>query len=125
MSYNVDSARIISGSLTISRIGREWLERDEFPRSPKEDSVLPESYPRCGEEDNDGYAPITNMWWSGEASGKAVECGAFEKFLSFTKGTADIILTWEGGDSFSGYRVVDGQVTEHLVEMVLGEQVAR
>ena len=123
MSYNIDNAAILTGQLWLSRDGREWLDREELPSTPFEDTLLPESTPRCGPECDDGYALITNFWWSGEGSGNAVECGAFRKLLSFTKGSADILLTWEGGDSFSGYRVVDGVVTRHMVEMTLGEEI--
>jgi hypothetical protein len=32
-------------------------------------------------------------------------------------------MCWEGGDSHSGLRVVDGKVTEHEVEFKLGAEV--
>jgi len=123
VSYNVDNAAILTGQLWLSREGREWLDRRSLVREPKEDSALPERRPRYGDIQRDDLARITHFTWGGENSGNAVECGAFRKLLSFTKGTADILLTWEGGDSFSGYRVVDGVVTRHMVEMTLGEEI--
>ncbi len=123
MSYNVDRTKILTGELWLSREGRAWLERRSLPKEPKEDSELPEKRPRYGDIQRDDLARITHFAWGGENSGNAVECGAFRKMLSFTRGSADILLTWEGGDSFSGYRVADGVVTRHMVEMKLEEEI--
>lgn len=34
----------------------------------------------------------------------------------------DLVICWEGGDSYTGLRVVDGKVTRHKVVMGLGEE---
>lgn len=133
MSYNVDSARVLKGQLWISREGREWVDGDVEGDT---EATLPENTPEwecpqgnyTAEEQalvERGYAKIPNgkFWWSGSWSGNAVHEGTWKKFLSFTLGSADILLTWEGGDCFSGYRVVDGVTTEHEVVMVLGDPI--
>ena len=46
--------------------------------------------------------------------------------LSFTRGSADLLLVWEGARAmrpFTGLRVVDGVVTMHQVVMSLGAEV--
>ncbi len=43
--------------------------------------------------------------------------------LSHTTGSADLLLTWEGGDSHTGIRVVNGKVTKHEVVFALGDEV--
>lgn len=46
--------------------------------------------------------------------------------LSFTRGSADLLLVWDGGkamEPFVGLRVVDGEVTKREVVMSLGEEV--
>ena len=132
MSYNVDSASVLEGQLWISREGQEWLSGDTCEDSLPE--VTPEwesPQPNYTAEEQAlverGYAKIPNckLWWHGGGSGNAVHEGTWEKFLRYTVGSADILLTWEGGDSFSGYRVVDGVVTEHEVVMALGEPIEK
>lgn len=58
-----------------------------------------------------GELLIAKMWWSGEGSGSGLTVLQNE-ILPLTLGHADILLTWEEGDSFSGLRVEDGKVTE-------------
>jgi hypothetical protein len=64
--------------------------------------------------------------WGGAGSGWATQSthgkSTLEKILAKTKGDADIVLTWEGGDSHSGVRVRDGKITWHEVVMALGEE---
>lgn len=120
MSYNVTGVWVLGGALEISQEGREWLERKTLNGDTPADSCLPENAPRWGTPREDGWVPITNMWWSGDGSGESVACGAWVKFLGFTRGKADIVLVWEGGESMTGYRVENGKVTEHDVVLTLG-----
>lgn len=110
MSYNVDHVECLSGELTITEEGRAWLARAEEGEGPE---WTPEILPHIGDDDT------VIMYWSGEGSGNAVEQGSLEEFFSFTRGTAEFLFFWEGGESVSGYRVVDGAMTEHEVEMKL------
>lgn len=120
MSYNVDHVAVLSGELEVSPEGRAWLVREDRAMVGP-DAWLPESVPDLCEPASDGWAKIRHFWWSGESSGNAVYYGAFEKFIGFTRGSADIVLVWEGGDSMTGYRVSDGEMVEHNVVMTLGE----
>ena len=64
---------------------------------------------------------ITKPLWVGTGSGSTVE--NFYKALAETHGSADLLLTWAEGDSYTGLRVVDGKVTEHEVVFTLGAEV--
>jgi len=64
---------------------------------------------------------ITKPFWIGSFSGSSVS--SFYKALAETEGAADLLLTWEGGESHTGLRVVDGTVTEHEVVFTLGAEV--
>lgn len=55
--------------------------------------------------------------WHGSCSRRGEESLAV--FLTATTGHADIILCWEGGDSYSGLRVRDGIVSFHGVRLEL------
>lgn len=58
--------------------------------------------------------------WQGEGSGHTFDM--LLAALKFFRGSADLVLCWEGGDSFSGLRVKDGRVTQHEVIMTLGAE---
>lgn len=63
---------------------------------------------------------ITRVDWCGEGANRVEDLRAA---LSHTQGLADLLIIWEGGDSISGLRVNDGEVTEHVVDIKLGEPV--
>ena len=50
--------------------------------------------------------------------------GAFDhnEFAADTTGDASYLLTWAGGDSLTGLRIVDGKAYEHDLVSVLGER---
>lgn len=104
MPYNVSSSNYLSGKLIISEQnvieGRKWdlpggnlLELDNL-------KII---------EPTDMFT-ILELWWYGEGSGTYLD--TLEAILKHTKGEADILLCFEGGDSYKGYRVKDGKVTE-------------
>ena len=62
---------------------------------------------------------ISSPYWYGEGSGTLWDT-LITKVLPKTRGTADLIYCWEGGDSYTGIRVQDGKVTEHEVVQSLG-----
>jgi hypothetical protein len=63
--------------------------------------------------------------WCGDGSGYNTYLVLRDKVLPAFRGSADLIITYERGDSFSGLRVVDGQVTEHDVVRTLGAERER
>lgn len=112
MSTNIDHVEVLSGELTISEEGKAWLD------AAKDGAV--DWFPECGPEiGEDGKVA---MGWSGTSSGNAIYYDVLEKFFSFTKGTAECVFHWRGIGR-EGYRVVDGVMTRHDVEMKLGKEV--
>ena len=59
------------------------------------------------------------MVWRG--SGSSYDT-LIETVLPAFEGEADLVLTWEDGDSFTGLRLRDRVVTKHKVVMTLGEE---
>ncbi len=121
MGYNIDTTEIIEGSLSI-RVG-------DFRRLAKE---LEDQLPECSFL-NEGKAPEANManeklyplkilWWNGGNSES--EKLFADKVAPFLVGEADVLLTWEGGDCHSGWRIKDGKVTQCSVKMALVPEVA-
>lgn len=124
MSHNVDSIEILSQDNF--RLPVEFIEAlrreigDDFPES----HLLYEgtdARQNTHFEDRDSYRYFRFIWWSGDGSGHT-----WEKFTNIVlpkfKGSADLLVCWEGGDSYSGLRVHDGKVAHHRVVMTLGEE---
>lgn len=112
MSYNIDSAKYISGSLSIN--GRDAIFlRDAHKREMPESNFLDE----IKVVDPDALYPIQYPWWQGEGSGRSREL--FKHVLTKTQGEAEILIVWEGGDCVSGLHVRNGTVTEKAVRFVL------
>ncbi len=111
MSYNIDSITIIAqNEFTISESNFANISEDECPESWEFETSAD-----LIEHTKGGSFP-----WHGEWSGRSFD--KLKEVLSLFTGSADMVLIWEGGDSTSGLRVVDGQVTEHKVLFTLGEQ---
>ena len=119
MSYNIDSVEILSSSNF--RVHRNKAKRAAAKAAKQE--WAPECSPfedlTFGE---DGYAALARFWFYGEGSGAAWSEGVFDIYAKATEGEADLLVTWEGGDSFSGVRIHDGKMTRHKVVMTLGEE---
>lgn len=109
MAYNVDSSRYLNGELYIQGTTAIRL-RDEL------DHDLAECNPLEDMEATEEWVPMPCSWY-GSWSGKGYE--AFLTILKHTRGSADILLTWEGGDSLEGIRVVDGVLIPVELRMVL------
>lgn len=120
MSYNINSTEILSGSLSMkaSKVLAWRARRRDLPElCPLDD--LPGNGALL--QDLNADIPLQKFWWSGEFSGHAYDLLA--EFVADVQGEADILFTWEGGDSFSGIRIKDGKFTEHKVVMALGDPV--
>jgi hypothetical protein len=145
MGYSISSTDTLSSSLTISRTAwMKWKERDlpecnpldnlkanDFGAAPtcknghEQDGGKP-FCAECGEVINDpgdARAPIKRFSWSSVASDSYLRDGTLAEFAADLEGEADILLTWESGDSFSGIRIKDGKASEHEVDMVLGKKI--
>jgi hypothetical protein len=120
MSYNIDSTEYLSGVLSIS-LG-DWRRlADDLSGELPELTFLNEQDISHGEDHV--VVPIEKFWWSGAGSGRSVDLFV-EHVAPHLIGEADILLTWEGGDSFSGWRIRDGKVTAHEVVHALGKEIA-
>jgi hypothetical protein len=109
MSYNIDSIEVIYSQ--------------GFSIGPRYEE-LAEKYAGEAPETNvfyDDWNINRGFWWSGEGSGSSYD--VMLDVLSSFNGEADLVLTWEGGDSFEGLRLRDHKVTKHKVVMTLGEEV--
>ena len=104
MSYNIDTIEVVSGALTLTEEAREAALAAIADRP--EGNFL-------------DYATLPRVRWCGDWSGHTLP--ELKRALTYTRGTADLALIWEGGDSVSGIRVVEGAVTEHKASVVLGD----
>lgn len=113
MSYNIDSIETLSSTLRISQKNAKRAKRIYMPEgNPIEGLVFGE----------DGYAKIERFEWCGECSGNAYHDGRLERLVKLLEGDADLILTWEGGDSHTGLRIRSGKMTECDVIMTLAPE---
>ncbi len=120
MSYNIDHSEYIgNGTLRISREDRDKLIEELGDEGLPEGNFLtyPECLIRCEDSSEDEFE-IIMPWWYGSWSGNSFET-LETKILTKTRGTADLIFIWEGGDSITGLRVTDGKVEDMTVKYVL------
>ena len=119
MSYNITGIKYIGPGkllMTATDLGRAMIElRGKTPS-------------RCFIEDTNSLSPISpdvlqieKVEWCGEGANNTEDLFAA---LSHTQGMADLLLIWEGGDSMTGLRINDGEVTAHNVDIRLGDEAA-
>jgi len=118
MSYNVDTAEIIRGELRMRMESyRAWLVRD---------NELPEMHPFHFEEsvlvehlDEGRKFVFEDFWWGGVGSG-ARYYEILPLIAADLEGDADVLFTWEGGDSHTVVRFKDGKAVEHEAVFAAG-----
>jgi hypothetical protein len=113
MSYNIDSIHIVKGGLRCDRGTFEGLKA-EF-----EDN-LPECCFLHGEFEGDvlEFTEGSTFEFCGSGSGRQEK--VLSDILRSLEGSADLVLVWEGGDSFTGLRkTLFGTVEEMEVRFVL------
>jgi hypothetical protein len=117
MAYNISRIRILSSAalgITDEALGA-------LTRRLSEEQWVPETFRGRGDFASafkHGLFP-----WSGECSGNGFEL-LRDVVLPAFDGSADLVVCWVGGESFTGLRLRDHRVTAHKVEMGLGEIVA-
>jgi hypothetical protein len=125
MSYNITAIDILkSEGLAIPRT--LWralaLPTNGTTVDAPENSFLNPSWPQSADvEDVRGILFVKRLPWCGECSGMYWEL--FKELLAQFLGSADLVVTWEGGDSRTGVRLLNGKVTFHLVKLALGDEV--
>jgi len=129
MSYNIDSVTLISSArpLTMTREAVEkWRSRQDGDVPETFENTMSAAWAIAVLADRpiDEAVDITKTFtWSGEWSGPTYNDGTLAEFAADTAGDASYLLTWEGGDSLTGLRIVDGKAYVHKLVTVLGEQV--
>ncbi len=118
MSYNIDSAdvRVLDAWMTAKDVAAALRELDLPEVHFLED--LEEPAQRALEKGKPGTRiQLRGFDWGGEGSGSTFE-DTFQKQLATSiRGTLEVVLTWEGGDSTSAFRVEDGVYEECDVEV--------
>ena len=115
MSYNIDSVDYVSGKLMIKRRDAQAFVEDNNGNIP-EGNFLDE-LDLSVKLDPEEMLVIEKPWWYGEGSGHDFD--TFKEALALTKGKAQLLLVWEGGDSQTGLLVKDGVVMEKKVKTTL------
>lgn len=110
MGYRTSSIEIVAGELRIARATLARFEKKTLIAFSA--NAGPSALVACGLNE----WRITRM-----PSGECGLSGEEEilTLLALTTGAADVVVTWEGGDSFSGYRVKDGEVEACNVSFAL------
>ncbi len=126
MGYRCDNVTYLSGKLTITREnvikGLALFAEDYLP----EVGFLA-SFIWDGRKDVDpttlpgGDLEIETPGFCGEGSRQIFD--VIDELYALTKGSADILFTWEGGEDLTGLRVRDGKVTKHEVVQALGDEL--
>lgn len=122
MSYNIDHIEVIKNdnfrikASALKKLYKDYINDGEhWP-----ESNFAEQYTEHVNNPTvkSGFVYIDHgFWYNGEGSGWAFD--ALKERLKEFKGSAELIVAWEGGDAVSGIRVIDGIVTEHEVKMSL------
>jgi hypothetical protein len=123
MSMNIDTSDILSSEgFAIPRTLWRALALPaggEVVDAP-EDSFLNPNWPQSGDvEDIHGILFVKRFPWRGEGSGYSWDL--LLQLLVHFLGSADLVVTWEGGNGQTGIRVLNGKVTRHKVVLALGE----
>jgi len=143
MGYSIDSTETLSSTLRISKANYlKWKEMDLPEINPIDRLSLkdfggaakcPNGHEQVGakpfcadcgeivEQPAEASAPIEHFSWAGVASSHHYADGTLGQFAADLEGAADVIFTWESGDSFSAVRIKDGKAVEHEVVMALGK----
>lgn len=119
MRHNITDSRYLKGFLTFdkSAVGALINEHDG---ELAEVNFL--QYERtCHEEvpDNPDVVKIKNLWWYGEFSGHYFD--VLKKILSKSKGKAQVIFVWEGGDKHTILDIDDGVVKQKKAKITAEE----
>ncbi len=122
MSYNIDTIHVLSGQLSLRAADARKLVRDES--GPEdcfiedlEDIVHGDEVPKIIDLD------MNNFRWRGEGSGNSWEEYFLPDVVPLLRGEAELVVVWEGGDSFGGIRIKNGKATEHEVVHSLGKKL--
>lgn len=115
MGFNVDMVEYLTDSklsITGEKV-KELLEQYKEDYAPE--SIIDNLLVMTERENI-----LDGCWLYAEGSG-SFYADYIEHFLSQTTGCADLMFCWEGGESYTGLRVKNGQVIEMDVKHILVE----
>lgn len=121
MSYNISHIEIVnSKDFSISKA--RYLElrmefEDERDGDRPESNIFDKGWLKHACEERDERLYPKRIWWGSDGSGSLEH--VLREVLAEFDGEADLVLTWEGGDSISGLKLRDHKVTEAEVSMGL------
>lgn len=118
MSYEISNVTLL-GEFTLNITEERYRELcDRYAGKPGvEGSIFDADWVELCCSVVDGVIFPSGWWWLG--SNTALMCEVLAEF----SGNADLLVTWEGGDSFGGVRLRDGKVSHHMVVQALGAEV--
>jgi hypothetical protein len=114
MSYNIDSEECLELDAWMyakdidylrATLGDEFAE-DCFLGEPPYGDLVTEGL------DKDTKVPLKNLSWSGEFSGRSFDEIFLAQVVPCIHGHAEVVFCYEGGDSFAGYIIDDGEAWE-------------
>lgn len=117
MSYNIDSVDclVLDARMKAKDIRKLAKLEDKLPECNFIEEHLEAA--NNAEHAND-LIVLQNFWWYGMGSGWAFDF-LKKNVAPLIEGRVEAIFCWEGGDSYSGLTVENGDVTECDVEMKL------
>lgn len=117
MGYSIDSVRYLGDGRLAVRAGDAKLFLDEHEDDLPEGNFFDAlSLKRTTPDDE--MLPVETPHWYGNNSGRTYP-DLFFKSLATTRGDADLLVVWEGGDSQTGVRVRGGVASEAKVKISL------
>lgn len=135
MSYNIGSIDVVAAKnfrISAEALQQAMEECERLDQTPEgnifEQLLRKHQVPMTGITITDEGAEFkkgAGLWWYGEFSGRSYIEGLIFIVLPAFTGSADLVVCWEDGDSYTGLRVKDGKVTEHEVVMSLGKRTSR
>jgi hypothetical protein len=124
MSYNIDSSTEIKLDAWMYAKDVVAFLREHGDSIPEctflNETTMEEEAKRALEAGNPrAKIKLPNFWWYGEGSGHAYTDLLLPVVCPLVHGYAEIIFTWEGGDSHTGLIVDNGKAEERDVVMTL------
>lgn len=116
MSYNIDHIVVLRGELSIRAADARKLKKEADNNAP-EDSFIEDLIEALDADEVPQWLEI-KMRWRGEGSGRSWDYFT-NNVVPLLRGSADLVMIWEGGDSITGLRIQDGQATEMNVQHTL------
>lgn len=123
MSYNIDAIIVLDGSeltmlaANVVSLHAQLAEDHEMPES----NVLHDKLAEAQRSTNETLVNLTSgeyLHWTGEGSGHLLDV-LKERVVPMTRGRAELVLIWEGGDSITGAIIADGKWIDCDVEFSL------